>query len=89
MFVIVMEYLHQKLDELSDTPNFNYHNKCEKLKIMDISFAYELFLFTRGDVESVQLVMERFHDFSKSKGLYANPSKCKMFCGGVEQEIEM
>ncbi|XP_058752430.1 uncharacterized protein LOC131625600 [Vicia villosa] len=83
LFVIVMEYLHRKLAELKNITNFKYHSNCAKLNIIDISFADDLLLFTRGNVNSVQLLMDRFHEFSKATCLYVNPTKCKLYCGGM------
>lgn len=56
-----------------------YHGKCEKLHIREVIFVDDLLLFTRGDIGSVQLVMDKFHAFSKSVGLYVNHSKCKVY----------
>jgi hypothetical protein len=83
LFVIVMEYLHRKLQLLSQVPDFNFHSKCENLGIINLSFADDLLIFTRGDVKSVELVMAKLQDFSRSTGLFVNPSKCKVYYGGV------
>jgi hypothetical protein len=81
LFVIVMEYLHRKLQTLSQIPDFNFHSKCEKLEIIHLSFADDLLIFTRGDAKSVDLVMAKLQDFSLSTGLVVNPSKCKVYYG--------
>lgn len=78
----MMEYLHRKLQDL--ILDFNYHGKCEKLHIIDVSFADDLLLFTRGNIVSIQLVMDMIHAFSKSIRLYVNPSKCKVYFGGMK-----
>ncbi|CAK8542114.1 unnamed protein product [Lathyrus sativus] len=83
-----MKYLHRKMQGLSGIPSFNYHGKCEKLNIVDISFPDDLLLFTRGDVMYVQLVMDRLNAFSRSTGLCVNPSKCKMYRGDVDADSE-
>lgn len=75
IFVIVMEYLHRKLEDLHNIPGFNYHSKCEKVKIVDISFANDLMLFSRGDEVSVKLMMDRFNEFSRATSLVVNPTK--------------
>ncbi|XP_058750078.1 uncharacterized protein LOC131623068 [Vicia villosa] len=84
LFVLVMEYLHRKLKDLSRIPNFNFHSKCEKLKLVDMSFDDDRLLFTRGDVISVQLVMDRFKSFFEATGLVVNPNKCKLYCGNID-----
>ena len=86
IFVIVMEYLHRKVLELGSVPNFNFDSKCEKMSIIDLSFADDLLLFTRGDEISVQLIMDKFQEFSRETGLVVNPAKCKLFYGGMDRE---
>lgn len=69
-------------------PNFNFHSKCEKLNIINLGFAYDMLLFTRGDITYVDLVMKAFANFSKSTGLEANPSKCQVYFGNMEDRIK-
>lgn len=88
LFVIIIEFLYRKLVDLNMIPNFNYHGNCEKCQIVDISFVDDLLLFTRGDVTPIQLVMDRFHSFSKSTTLYANPEKCKLYIGGMDNNTK-
>lgn len=82
-----MEYLHSKLQGLKKIPDFNYHAKCQKLQIIDSSFVVDLLFFTRGDIRPVHLVVEMFNAFSNSTGLYVNPSKCKIYYGGMEDIV--
>ncbi|XP_058732951.1 uncharacterized protein LOC131604537 [Vicia villosa] len=87
-----MEYLHKKLDGLSENLDFNFHSKCEKLKLVDLSFADNLLLFSMGDKVSVTMMMDIFSSFSLSIGLKVNPNKCYLYCGGMlegEQEAIM
>jgi hypothetical protein len=88
LFVIVMEYLHRMLYCLKKVPDFNFHSKCENLNIINLSFADDLLIFTRGDTKSVELIMAKIRDFSHSTGLHVNPFKCKIFYGGVEDNIK-
>lgn len=83
LFVIVMEYLNRILYDMQKNPNFNHHAKCEKLSITNLAFADDLLLFSRGDPISVDLMVKAFKNFSESTGLIANPSKCKIYFGGV------
>lgn len=78
IFVLVMEYLHRKLQGLKVIPNFNFHSKCEKVGIIEISFFDDLLLFSRGDFVYVQLLMNKYDEFSKATGLIVNPAKCKL-----------
>lgn len=88
LFVIVMEYLYRVLQKLKQVPNFNFHPKCEKLAIINLSFADDLLMFTRGDPMSVRLAMNAFNDFSAATGLRVNPSKCNIYFGNVADEVK-
>lgn len=68
-------------------PNFNFHRKCDKVQIINVSFVDDLRLFSRGDVMFVQLMIDRFNDFSASIGLYVNPGKCKIYYGGMTHSM--
>jgi hypothetical protein len=89
LFVIVMEYLHRTLQQLTLIPDFNFHSKCENLGIINLSFADDLLIFTRGDKKYVELVMAKLQTFSRSTGLYVNPSKCRVYYGGVEDHVKV
>ncbi|XP_058757557.1 uncharacterized protein LOC131630833 [Vicia villosa] len=69
LFVLVMEYFHRILQGLCRVPNFNFHPKCEKLKIINLCFADDILMFVRGDLESVKLIMDKVRGFSASTGL--------------------
>ncbi|XP_058747133.1 uncharacterized protein LOC131620133 [Vicia villosa] len=88
LFVVVMEYLHRKLKDLHSVPNFKAHNKCKKAGIVEVSFADDLLLFSRGDKQSVQLMMQKYEEFSRATGLVVNLAKCKVYCGGMNKEQE-
>ncbi|CAK8536554.1 unnamed protein product [Lathyrus sativus] len=49
LFVLIMEYMNRMLVKMQRDPNFNYHAKCEKLKITNLTFADDVLLFCRGD----------------------------------------
>ncbi|XP_070035274.1 secreted RxLR effector protein 78-like [Nicotiana tomentosiformis] len=66
LFVLVMEYLTRLLKTFKRDPNFNYHPKCGKMNIVQLSFADDLLLFCRGDAISVQLLFQCFQKFSKA-----------------------
>ncbi|XP_058771889.1 uncharacterized protein LOC131645230 [Vicia villosa] len=43
-------------------------------------------MFARGDDVSIQQMMDKFNEFSRSTGLTVNPTKCKIYCGGMKEE---
>ncbi|CAK8535453.1 unnamed protein product [Lathyrus sativus] len=48
LFVLIMEYMNRLLIKMQRDPNFNYHAKCEKLKITNLTFADDILLLCRG-----------------------------------------
>ncbi|OIT04879.1 hypothetical protein A4A49_65310, partial [Nicotiana attenuata] len=92
LFLLAMEYLSRPqsrtLKTLKMNPNFNYHPKCAKMNIVQLSFADDLLLFRRGDTISIQLLYQCFQEFSKASGLVSNTSKSSVFFGGVSEDTE-
>ncbi|XP_058748415.1 uncharacterized protein LOC131621393 [Vicia villosa] len=88
LFVLVMEYMHRCMRKLQTRPDFKFHPKCAKLSLTNICFADDLILFARGDKRSVAAMMEVFQKFSDSTGLKANPAKCKVYTGGIDDNAK-
>lgn len=45
LFVLAMEYFTRLLKDLKNKPDFNFHPRCEKLNIVQLSFTDDLLLF--------------------------------------------
>ncbi|GJX63579.1 hypothetical protein Tco_0296479 [Tanacetum coccineum] len=70
LFTLVMEVLTlilQRRVRLSDS--FRYHKQCEELRIINVCFADDLFLFSRGDVASATVIMDSLNEFKQVSGL--------------------
>lgn len=68
---------------MKNQPDFNYHPRCEKLQIIQLSFADDLLLFFRGDEVSIQMLYNCFMEVSKVLGLKANKNKSSIYFRGV------
>ncbi|CAK8579589.1 unnamed protein product [Lathyrus sativus] len=86
LFVLIMEYMNRLLMKMQRDPNFNYHAKCEKLKITNLTFADDVLLFCRGDEISLHMILQTFRAFSISTGLIMNPNKCRIYFRGLDKE---
>lgn len=75
LFVILMEYMNRLMQKMSRNLDFNFHYKCEKLQMTNLSVADDLLMFARGDKKSLEMTMTTFNKFSTSTGLIVNPSK--------------
>ncbi|XP_058734249.1 uncharacterized protein LOC131605978 [Vicia villosa] len=74
------------LQGLNNNLNFNFHPKCEKLKIINVCFAYDILLFARGRTKSIKLVMKKMKYFSATTGLQKSIPKSKLYLGGLDVE---
>ncbi|XP_058734199.1 uncharacterized protein LOC131605929 [Vicia villosa] len=74
------------MDKMTSTTAFKYHSKCAKIGITHLAFVDDVLLFSRGETQSVQIMMNTFQQFSDSTGLSVNPQKCQIFYSGMEEE---
>ncbi|KAL0318331.1 UNVERIFIED_CONTAM: hypothetical protein Sangu_1989300 [Sesamum angustifolium] len=65
---------------------FNFHPKCEKLKITHLLFADDLMLFSRGDLPSIRILMECLQEFRDVSGLAVNNAKSNIFTAGIQND---
>ncbi|GJV93567.1 protein LAZ1 [Tanacetum coccineum] len=82
LFTLVMEVLTLIIKRRARVSNtFRYHKHCEELRIVNVCFADDLFLFVRGEVDSARLIMEALDEFQKSSGLvFSIPKSTTYFC---------
>ncbi|GJW90740.1 putative RNA-directed DNA polymerase [Tanacetum coccineum] len=82
LFTLVMEVLTlilQRRVRVSDS--FRYHKHCEELKIINMCFADDLFLFARGDVNSAKVILDSLNEFKHVSGLVPSiPKSMAFFC---------
>ncbi|KAL0444329.1 UNVERIFIED_CONTAM: hypothetical protein Slati_2155600 [Sesamum latifolium] len=58
LFLLSMKYFSRLVKRRMSDSEFNFHPKCEKLKITHLLFADDLMLFSRGDLPSIHILME-------------------------------
>ncbi|GJS37922.1 putative RNA-directed DNA polymerase, eukaryota, reverse transcriptase zinc-binding domain protein [Tanacetum coccineum] len=82
LFTLVMEVLTLMLKKKVRLSNsFRYHHKCEALEIINVCFADDLFIFSRGDVNSATVIMESLDEFKRVSGLVPSiPKSTVFFC---------
>ncbi|KAI3808225.1 hypothetical protein L1987_24173 [Smallanthus sonchifolius] len=89
LFTLIMEVLslllHQKADK---NPAFRYHEQCKKQKIINVSFADDLFLFVNADPLSIKIFRDALNKFSQVSGLTPNLAKSTAYFSTVSQPVK-
>ncbi|KAK4427378.1 Midasin [Sesamum alatum] len=71
-------------DRKTTDSDFNFHPKCEKLKITHLLFADDLMLFSRGDLPSIHILTECLQEFRDVFRLAVNTSKSRIFTARIQ-----
>ncbi|KAL0309287.1 UNVERIFIED_CONTAM: hypothetical protein Sradi_5871000 [Sesamum radiatum] len=87
LFLLCMEYFSRLIKRKTTDSDFNFHPKCEKLKITHLLFADDLMMFSRGDLPSVYILMECLQEFRDVSGLAVNTLKSSIFTAGIENNM--
>lgn len=88
MFALSMEYQTRCMTALEEDPTFHYHRRCKRVKLTHLIFAYDLLLFSRGDVGSVKDLLKQFKEFVACSRLQANLEKSKVYCAGICDDLK-
>ncbi|KAL0401731.1 UNVERIFIED_CONTAM: Retrovirus-related Pol polyprotein from type-2 retrotransposable element R2DM [Sesamum latifolium] len=83
LFLLCMKFFSRLIKRNTSNSEFNFHPKCEKLKITHLLFADDLMLFSRGDLPSVHILMECLREFRDVSSLDVNASKSSIFTAGI------
>ncbi|KAJ9539210.1 hypothetical protein OSB04_031943 [Centaurea solstitialis] len=84
LFTLVMEGFSLIFKQcVSEAEGFGYHHGCEPLGITHLCFADDLFVFTRGDVASVEVLKKALFLFASCSGLAPSLEKSEVFFGNV------
>ncbi|KAK4389436.1 Retrovirus-related Pol polyprotein from type-2 retrotransposable element R2DM [Sesamum angolense] len=86
IFLLRMEYFSRLIKRSTTNSDFNFHPKCEKLKITHLLFADDLMLFSRGDLPSIRILMECLQEFRDVSGLAVNTAKSNIFTAGIQND---
>jgi hypothetical protein len=88
LFIICMECLSRMLSLASQNPSFRFHPKCKTFGLSHLSFADDIILLCRGDMNSVQVLFQQLMLFGQTSGLNINISKSSIYFGGVTDRLK-
>ncbi|KAK6162199.1 hypothetical protein DH2020_002040 [Rehmannia glutinosa] len=83
LFVLCLEYFSRLINLAANRDRFSYHPKCAKLNITHLAFADDLMLFSKGDINSVGVLLDCLNKFSRCSGLRANLNKSSLYIAGI------
>ncbi|KAJ9541973.1 hypothetical protein OSB04_028479 [Centaurea solstitialis] len=88
LFTLVMEGFSMIMKQcILEASSFGYHYGCQDLQLTHLCFADDLFVFTRGDVESVEILKKALDIFASKSGLAPNLQKSDAFFGNVAPDV--
>ncbi|XP_024989226.1 uncharacterized protein LOC112523778 [Cynara cardunculus var. scolymus] len=89
LFTIVMEGFPMLLKHcIRETTDFGYHQGCEELDLTHLCFADDLFVFTKGDVLSVEVLKKALFLFQSRSRLAPSLEKSEIYFGNVPPNIK-
>ncbi|KAJ9536472.1 hypothetical protein OSB04_un000353 [Centaurea solstitialis] len=84
LFTLIMEGFSMIFKRcIQEAADFGYHPGCEGIELTHLCFADDLFVFTAGDVASVEILKKALSLFGSCSGLAPNLLKSDIFFGNV------
>ncbi|KAL0405917.1 UNVERIFIED_CONTAM: hypothetical protein Slati_3905600, partial [Sesamum latifolium] len=92
LFVLAMEVLQMLLmQKVEQSTDFQFHWHCERIRLISLSFADDLLLFSKADEGSLHIFCECLWIFSDWSGLTANVQKSQLIvskaAGALKQRL--
>ncbi|XP_056685705.1 uncharacterized protein [Spinacia oleracea] len=66
-------------------PKFQFHPRCKEIKLTHLCFADAFILCSKGDYQSILLILQAFKLFSNSAGLKENQQNSSVYCHGMPE----
>ncbi|XP_039070447.1 uncharacterized protein LOC120217411 [Hibiscus syriacus] len=83
LFVLAMNILSRMLNLAAERGIFGFHPKTRKIGLTHLSFADDLLIFCKGNIESVVGVLSILDQFYEVSRLKLNSFKCEIFSAGI------
>ncbi|XP_048491587.1 uncharacterized protein LOC125492891 [Beta vulgaris subsp. vulgaris] len=81
-----MEYCSRILYKVGTLPSFQFHSRCKHMKLNHLIFADDLLLFSKGDYNSICMLMSALKMFAETSGLQMSLGKSEMYLTGMTED---
>lgn len=88
LFVICMEVLSKMLNKQATDRKLGYHPYCHDLKLTHLSFADDLLVFSDGQKQSIDGILDTFTKFAEASGLHISMEKSTLYLAGMSAEAK-
>lgn len=88
LFVICMEVLSKMLNQQATDRKFGYHPYFQDLKLTHLSFADDMLVFSDGQKQSIDEILETFTKFAEVSGLHISMEKSTLYLAGMSDEAK-
>ncbi|KAJ0615163.1 putative RNA-directed DNA polymerase [Helianthus annuus] len=89
LFTLVMEILTAILQHsVRIDSSFKFHNRCERQQIINLCFADDLFIFSKGEIASARCIMKSLETFANMSGLFPSVQKSTVYFSNVPSYVK-
>ncbi|VFQ78803.1 unnamed protein product [Cuscuta campestris] len=85
LFLFCMEYLSRMIRRMLYGSRFTFHNRCSKLGITHVTFADDVMMFCKGNVDSVNVLAKAIKIFSQGTTTTSMEAIVEEFIGYYNQ----
>lgn len=83
LFNLVMKNFTQLLKSKTQLSPFQFHDKCEPLRISSLAFADDLFILSKVSIQSIRIIKDALEEFQSLSGRKLNFLKSEVFVSGA------
>ena len=87
LFLIAVEAFSRSFSRAVLLSNFDFHPRCKQINLSHLCFANDLFLFTKGNVDSVRITMDELAKFEAFSGMQVNKQKSVVFLAAIDDSV--
>lgn len=87
LFVLAMEVFSALVRKYSTNPDFKYHWRASQVQLTHLIFADDVLLFSKGDKDSMKILLDTINHFSQISWLLPNASKSNCFFCNIPSDV--